>query len=44
MMSKGKAVIPAVPCRDGQVAPACVVVGSAPWFVTGVKHVCGRNR
>ena len=26
----------------GQPQPACVTSGSAPHFVTGVNHVCGR--
>jgi hypothetical protein len=26
----------------GQPNPRCVTVGPGPFFVTGVKHVCGR--
>lgn len=26
----------------GQPQPACITSGPAPYFVTGINHVCGR--
>ncbi len=26
----------------GQAQPCCITSGPAPYFVTGVNHVCGR--